>query len=165
MSKWGSSCKSHGELGYKRKVLCCASPSPPAISPVHLLNILIFFTSGLVFFFYYCLDFAWGAGWRLGGDVCTESIQGVVIFAFDFAVQLERSHFQIHPHTSTAREESAGEGGSYSRGMGQHGKGWGHGMGTESLGKCDWEWSIAFMRGQEIPLLCISRPRRCLAAL
>lgn len=164
MSKWGSSCKSHGELGDKRKVLCCASPSPPAISPVHLLNILIFFTSGLVFFF----TIAWilhggqAGGW---GGVCTESIQGVVIFAFHFAVQLERSHFQIHPHTSTAREENTGEGGSYSRGMGQHGKGWGHGMGTENLGKSDWEWSIAFMRGQEIPLLCISRPRRCLAAL
>lgn len=60
-----------------------------------------------------------------GGVVCTESIQGVVISAFHFSVQLERSRFQIHPHTGTAREESAGEGGNYSRGMGQHGQGWG----------------------------------------
>lgn len=60
------------------------------------------------------------AGW----GVCTEFIQGVVISAFHFAFQLERSRFQIHPHTGTAREESAGEGGSSSRGMGQHGQGW-----------------------------------------
>jgi len=47
------------------------------------------------------------------GGVCVcargEAIRGVVISAFHFAVQLERSRFQIHPRTGTAREK-AGEG-------------------------------------------------------
>lgn len=97
------------------------------------------------------------------GVVCTESIQGVVSSAFHFAVQLERSRFQIHPHTGTAREESSGEGGSYSRGWHSLGRAGGRGMGTGSLGKCD--WSIAFIEGQEMPLLYISRPCRCLATM
>lgn len=123
MSKWGSSCRSCGELGDKRKVLCSASPPPLAISSFHLLKTLFFFH----LWFGVCFTIAWilhggqALGWG-GGCVCTESIQGVVISAFHFAVQLERSRFQIHPHTGTAREESAGEGGSCSRGMGQHGR-------------------------------------------
>lgn len=48
---------------------------------------------------------------EVGVCVCArdEAIQGVVISAFHFAVQLEGSRFQIHPHTGTAREK-AGEG-------------------------------------------------------
>lgn len=36
--------------------------------------------------------------------MCDVAIQGVVISAFHFAVQLERSPFQIHPHTDAERE-------------------------------------------------------------
>lgn len=49
-----------------------------------------------------------------GGCVCDESIRGVVISALHFAVQLERSRFQIHPH-STAQ----GSGGGATGGMGR----------------------------------------------
>lgn len=94
--------------------------------PLSSAEYLIFFTSGLGFSLLLpgiCMGGRLDVGG--GGVVCTESIQGVVISAFHFSVQLERSRFQIHPHTGTAREESAGEGGNYSRGMGQHGQGWG----------------------------------------
>lgn len=37
--------------------------------------------------------------------MCDVAIQGVVISAFHFAVQLERSRFQIHPHTDAEREK------------------------------------------------------------
>lgn len=55
-----------------------------------------------------------------------EAIRGVVISAFHFAVQLERSRFQIHPHTGTAREK-AGEGAAQG-GWGDAGEGWGAGQ-------------------------------------
>lgn len=55
-----------------------------------------------------------------------EAIRGVVISAFHFAVQLERSRFQIHPHTGAAREK-AGEGAAQG-GWGDAGEGWGAGQ-------------------------------------
>lgn len=108
-----------------------AVPLPTPVSPFHLLKTLIFFSPLVGGIFYYCLDFAWGGRLEVGGMcVCTESIQGVVISAFHFAVQLERSRFQIHPHTGTAREESAGREGAAQGGWGSMAGT----MGTGSLG-------------------------------
>lgn len=80
-----------------------------------------------------------------GGGVCVrdEAIRGVVISAFHFAVQLERSRFQIHPHTGTAREK-AGEGAAQG-GWGCAGEGWGP---FPAFGESYLEWSIAFTWAQ-----------------
>lgn len=46
-----------------------------------------------------------------GDCVCDESIRGVVIPVLHFAVQLERSRFQIHPHSTAQGSGSRAAGG------------------------------------------------------
>lgn len=149
--------------GTKGKYFAVPSLPTPPVSPFHLLKTLIFFSPLVGGIFYYCLDLAWGGRLEAGGMcVCTESIQGVVISAFHFAVQLERSRFQIHPHTGTAREESAGREGAAQGG-------WGSMAGTMA-------WALGALANltgngpQPLPegrrCLCpVLKPCRCLAAL
>lgn len=53
---------------------CFSVLHPHHLFPNHLplssARHLDFFHLWFGFFFYYCLEFAWGAGWRLGGCVC-----------------------------------------------------------------------------------------------